>query len=128
MPAENEKFHISFSEIRVFESCPWKWMLTYQQGYRERDNAWSVFGNCLHKAIDENKKGNNVSWIGFGKNWFKWVSKTEKEINLLEDKNPNKISFQKAFEKQNKTEWLLAGFNILTYIYTWLEPYHIDVI
>lgn len=50
---EKARFHISFSEYRLFLGCEHKHFLTKTLGYQEGSNEFLIFGSALHAAIED---------------------------------------------------------------------------
>lgn len=71
---KKEKDYISFSELLVFEMCPFKWYLEYIDGHRQVDSIHNIFGTALHTAIDRRlQTGNKSTWITMCKEIILWV-------------------------------------------------------
>jgi len=56
------KKHISFSEYRLYSSCPFRHALEKQLGFEQGTNEFLIFGSALHSSIEEiiNKKHNKI--------------------------------------------------------------------
>lgn len=113
MSEKDGVFYVSFSELSVFDNCPYQHYLMYEKGMKQGDTVHTIFGGALHHAIDErlSKKSKN-SWISFGKMFLKGL----KENNITEDKwipGDDKTVYSK--------DWLKAGFAIYDGIFQWLE-------
>lgn len=107
MTEEKEpKKHVSFSEIKVFDECAYRWYLIYDQGHRQGDTVHTIFGSLIHKSIDDKKRGQNNTWISFGKSFLRWAAKNTDE---------------KSFAKHTPKEWVLQGFKIYHEVFDWLE-------
>ena len=52
------KQHISYSEMKIFTECPYKWHLQYQQGVDGfTGNIFTAFGTALHSVCEETALG-----------------------------------------------------------------------
>lgn len=113
MSKKNDVFYVSFSELSVFDNCPFQHYLTYEKGHRQEETVHTIFGGALHHAIDERiSKGSKNSWISFGKQFLKGI----KENNITEDKwiaGKDKTVYPKA--------WLKQGFEIYHGVFDWLN-------
>jgi len=47
-----EPVDLSYSRIRTFEFCPWKYALLYERNWREPPHRDSCMGLSLHRALD----------------------------------------------------------------------------
>ena len=43
---------ISYTQVSMYEQCPWKWKLTYIDGHRDfNGNIHTVFGTAMHEVM-----------------------------------------------------------------------------
>lgn len=96
--------HISFSEYRLYASCPFRHALEKQLGYEQGSNEYLMFGSALHSSIEEivNKKINRILYEKtftkfleqesnpatvksyFGRQWIKQGTAILQELNFFE--------------------------------------------
>lgn len=118
----NEKLgvnYVSFSELSVYNDCPFKWHLTYQKGHRSGDTIHTVFGNAIHDAIDKKFTSNEIKypWISMGKKIYRFVRDNPTDRWIFEkDENGKKIQVN-----QDPKEWVRSAFSIFNQIFGWLE-------
>lgn len=87
-------YNISFSEYSTFIQCPHKWYLTYCLGLSSPTNEELIFGQCMHKCIEQML---TKSYLRTEHSWtvlFKDLLK--KELSKVKDDN-----FLKKFLDQN---------------------------
>jgi len=53
------KQHISYSELKIFTECPYKWHLQYQKGLAGfTGNIYTAFGTAIHAVCEQSALGN----------------------------------------------------------------------
>lgn len=53
------KQHISYSELKIFTECPYKWHLQYEQGLAGfTGNIYTAFGTAIHSVCEQSALGN----------------------------------------------------------------------
>jgi RecB family exonuclease len=108
--------NISFSQFSVYESCPYRWYLTYAKGnYLFSGSIHTVFGTAIHEAVqqyltllfnDSVKASEEFDMIELFERRFK-----EEYIKELESNNGVHFS-----SKQEMQEFYEDGIEILKYI------------
>jgi hypothetical protein len=105
--------NISYSQFSVYESCPYRWYLTYAKGnYLFTGSVNTIFGTAIHEAIQEYlkvlfqksaKAADEIDILGIFEKSFKREYKVELEKN-------NGIHFS---NKEEMMEFYEDGVNIL---------------
>lgn len=100
-----ERKYVSFSEVYLFSTCPWKHHDSYNLNNREGDKFWGIFGNAIHKAIEDKwKNQKDSSWITMGK-----------VINLAAQffsDSDGKFPGKGAHNRLAPQEWVKSAFRI----------------
>ena len=53
------KQHISYSELKIFTECPYKWHLQYEKGLAGfTGNIYTAFGTAIHAVCEQSALGN----------------------------------------------------------------------
>ena len=53
------KQHISYSELKIFTECPYKWHLQYEKGLKGfMGNIYTAFGTAIHSVCEQSALGN----------------------------------------------------------------------
>jgi len=53
------KQHISYSELKIFTECPYKWKLQYVDGLKGfTGNIYTAFGTAIHSVCEQSALGN----------------------------------------------------------------------
>ena len=53
------KQHISYSELKIFTECPYKWHLQYEKGLAGfTGNIYTAFGTAIHSVCEQSALGN----------------------------------------------------------------------
>jgi len=53
------KQHISYSELKIFTECPYKWHLQYEKGLSGfTGNIYTAFGTAIHSVCEQSALGN----------------------------------------------------------------------
>ena len=53
------KQHISYSELKIFTECPYKWHLQYEKGLAGfTGNIYTAFGSAIHAVCEQSALGN----------------------------------------------------------------------
>ena len=53
------KQHISYSELKIFTECPFKWHLQYEKGLKGfTGNIYTAFGTAIHSVCEQSALGN----------------------------------------------------------------------
>ena len=48
------KQHISYSELKIFTECPYKWHLQYEKGLAGfTGNIYTAFGTAIHEVCEK---------------------------------------------------------------------------
>lgn len=100
--------YISFSEIHLFSSCPFKHDLTYNQGIRDDGSFYTMYGSALHEAIEQKwKYKNDLAWLRMGKIVYL--------VSKLNSDETNK------FAKKTPSEWVQSSLRIYKDFFPWME-------
>lgn len=68
MSEDKIRDYVSFSELHLFEQCPYKHYKSYVLGEREPHNIFSAFGTAVHGGIERKWKHKiENAWITVGK-------------------------------------------------------------
>jgi len=55
------KQHISYSELKIFTECPYKWKLQYVDGLKGfTGNIYTAFGTAIHAVCEQSALGNLI--------------------------------------------------------------------
>lgn len=106
MTVKDGEKYVSFSEIKTYNECPFRWDLIYVKGNRQQETVHTVFGNAIHEAFDKKVKGNNLSWISMAKPIIKFIKKNPKDRWVKGD-----LDYK---------EWVRAAFGIYQEIFDWV--------
>ena len=56
--------HISFSALKIWNDCPFKYKLTYIDNVQKfRGSEYTVFGTSLHEACEKKLLDNNINEV-----------------------------------------------------------------
>lgn len=97
---KKERDYVSFSEIHLFEQCPYKHHKRYVLGEKDPHTIYSAFGTAIHSGIEKRWKYNiQNSWITIGK------------IIVL---------FCKYYDDDYRP-WIKSAFRIFKDFFPWME-------
>lgn len=96
--------HISFSALKTFQDCPFKFKLIYEDKVTSFNGSeYTAFGTALHEAAELKVQDPSVDELTV------FISKFESEIKLLEQQN-------KTLNKKLITEMVEQGKSLATQI------------
>ena len=85
---ENEVKNISYSAIKTFSECPYRYKLRYVDGFKNiESNKFLIFGTALHEACELKIQDETVDEVMIFENKFK------EEIEKLPEKDSDLDSF-----------------------------------
>lgn len=94
----NEKKHISYSELRIFTECPYKWHLQYEKNVAGfTGNIFTAFGTAIHSVCEESALG-KLADEDFADHFDK-VFLTE--LKSLDEKPDNKMIVEMREQSRN---------------------------
>jgi len=107
---------ISYSQISLYNSCPYQWKVKYIDGLKDPPNIHTVFGSAIHEAIQEYlkvcftisaKKADEIDFETYFLKVFKDTFIKEAENHPLGMQMSNKKEFNEFYED---------GLEILNYL------------
>lgn len=97
--ARKDRDYVSFSELHLFSSCPYKHHKNYNLKERESFTFYTAFGTALHEAIEQKwKYKNDLAWLKMGKIVFLIAKFFKDEDGKFSGKTPK--------------EWVKSAFRI----------------
>lgn len=106
------KYHVSFSEVKLNNECGWKGKLVYVDGHREGDTEHTVYGQRVHAALQD--------WLLIKDSvWFDWTERIEacqKEV-LEAFKVLNFAPTDNALAK----DWIAPVEGMLQLVPSWMD-------
>jgi hypothetical protein len=76
--------HISFSAFKIFNECPYKYKLIYEDKVqRAAGSLHTSFGTALHEAAELKVQDSNTNEVDV------FLNKFESEVNLLKEQQVN---------------------------------------
>ena len=120
------KQHISYSELKIFTECPYKWHLQYEKGLAGfTGNIYTAFGTAIHAVCEQSALG-NLEPEDYAE-YFDIAFLTE--LKNLDEKPDNKMI--KDFRKQSREifhkvfpalQELFPGYKVYSSEETLYEP------
>ena len=98
------KQHISYSELKIFTECPYKWHLQYEQGLKGfTGNVYTAFGTAIHSVCEQSALGqlaeedypDHFDWV-FLEELKKLDEKPETKM-IVDMRNQSRKIFDKVF-------------------------------
>jgi len=82
------KQHISYSELKIFTECPYKWHLQYEKGLAGfTGNIYTAFGTAIHAVCEQSALGNLIP-----ENYAEYFDiMFLEELKALDEKPENKM-------------------------------------
>ena len=103
-----ERDYVSFSELYLFDSCPYKHHQNYNLKKDRESNFYSIFGSAIHEAIEQKwKHKNEMAWLHMAK----IVCLTAR---LFLEENGK-------FAGKTPQQWVRSAFRIYNDFFPWMK-------
>lgn len=90
--------HISFSALKIWNDCPFKYKLTYIDNVQKfRGSEYTVFGTSLHEACEKKLLDNNINEVEY------FLNKFDEEIKNIPSDVQLDTSLLTEMKEQGKT-------------------------
>ena len=109
------KAHVSFSEIYLYNECQYRHYLEYIREKVYTETIHTVFGNSLHEAIDQVKKGisKDIAWITMGKKIVRFIKKNPVHTYVMDGEEKS--------EDLDYKQWVQEAFLIYSQVFDWID-------
>ena len=92
------KQHISYSELKIFTECPYKWKLQYLDGLKGfTGNIYTAFGTAIHSVCEQSALG-QLPDDEFATHFDQVFLQ---ELKTLDDKPENKLIVEMREQRRN---------------------------
>ena len=91
--------NISYSEVKVYDECPWKHKILYKDKFQKKKTQYLAFGLAFHSTIEEIHKNSECEPVSF------FEKRLVEEFLLISDETV----FKKKTREQEFSEMLQQG-------------------